>query len=90
MSKRTLSVLRCPHARAVGYLSFSATGRLLLSVGVEPEHTITVWRWQEGGKSGKSWLIAANATNPPTMHCGLMASHLIITSSFVLNKNCLG
>lgn len=50
MSKQTLSVLRCPHARAVGYLSFSATGKLLLSVGVEPEHTITVWRWQEGRK----------------------------------------
>uniref|UniRef100_A0A4W6DSW6 EMAP like 6 n=1 Tax=Lates calcarifer TaxID=8187 RepID=A0A4W6DSW6_LATCA len=27
-----------------------ATGKLLLSVGVEPEHTITVWRWQEGTK----------------------------------------
>lgn len=51
MSKQTLSVLRCPHARAVGYLSFSATGKLLLSVGVEPEHTITVWRWQEGRKT---------------------------------------
>ncbi|XP_075902321.1 echinoderm microtubule-associated protein-like 6 [Nelusetta ayraudi] len=50
MSKQTLSVLRCPHARAVGYLSFSATGKLLLSVGVEPEHTITVWRWQEGSR----------------------------------------
>ncbi|XP_068597059.1 echinoderm microtubule-associated protein-like 6 [Brachionichthys hirsutus] len=50
MSKRTLSVLRCPHAKGVCYVNFSATGRLLLSVGVEPEHTITVWRWQEGSK----------------------------------------
>ncbi|XP_048842779.1 echinoderm microtubule-associated protein-like 6 isoform X2 [Brienomyrus brachyistius] len=47
-TKETLSILRCPHAKAVGYVSFSATGKLLLSVGVDPEHTITVWRWQEG------------------------------------------
>ncbi|CAF95572.1 unnamed protein product [Tetraodon nigroviridis] len=49
MTKKTLSVLRCSHAKGVGYVNFSATGRLLLSVGVEPEHTITVWmlagRW---------------------------------------------
>ncbi|XP_034150083.1 echinoderm microtubule-associated protein-like 6 isoform X2 [Esox lucius] len=50
VSKQTLSVLRCSHAKGVGYVNFSATGKLLLSVGVEPEHTITVWRWQEGTK----------------------------------------
>lgn len=48
MTKQTLSILRCSHAKGVGYVNFSATGKLLLSVGVEPEHTITVWRWQEG------------------------------------------
>uniref|UniRef100_A0A3Q2VUR1 EMAP like 6 n=1 Tax=Haplochromis burtoni TaxID=8153 RepID=A0A3Q2VUR1_HAPBU len=47
MTKQTLSILRCSHAKGVGYVNFSATGKLLLSVGVEPEHTITVWRWQE-------------------------------------------
>ncbi|CDQ96815.1 unnamed protein product [Oncorhynchus mykiss] len=50
MSKQTLSILRCSHTKGVGYVNFSATGKLLLSVGVEPEHTITVWRWQEGAK----------------------------------------
>ncbi|XP_046714063.1 echinoderm microtubule-associated protein-like 6 isoform X3 [Silurus meridionalis] len=50
MSKQTLSVLRCSHAKGVGYVNFSATGKLLLSLGVDPEHTITVWRWQEGTK----------------------------------------
>ncbi|KAM3930547.1 echinoderm microtubule-associated protein-like 6 isoform 4-T4 [Leptodactylus fuscus] len=50
MSKQTLSILRCFHAKGVGYINFSATGKLLLSVGVDPEHTITVWRWQEGAK----------------------------------------
>lgn len=50
LSKQTLSILRCPHSKGVGYVNFSATGKLLLSVGVEPEHTITVWRWQEGSR----------------------------------------
>ncbi|KAL7841818.1 hypothetical protein SRHO_G00255090, partial [Serrasalmus rhombeus] len=50
MSKQTLSILRCSHAKGVGYVNFSATGKLLVSVGIEPEHTITVWRWQEGAK----------------------------------------
>uniref|UniRef100_A0A3P8UFH2 EMAP like 6 n=1 Tax=Cynoglossus semilaevis TaxID=244447 RepID=A0A3P8UFH2_CYNSE len=50
MTKQTLSILRCSHAKGIGYVNFSATGKLLLSVGVEPEHTITVWRWQEGTK----------------------------------------
>lgn len=54
MTKKTLSVLRCSHAKGVGYVNFSATGKLLLSVGVEPEHTITVWRWQEGTVSEKN------------------------------------
>lgn len=48
MSKHTLSMLRCFHSKGVNYINFSATGKLLVSVGVDPEHTITVWRWQEG------------------------------------------
>ncbi|XP_042073422.1 echinoderm microtubule-associated protein-like 6 isoform X3 [Haplochromis burtoni] len=51
MGKQTLSILRCPHSKGVGYVNFSATGKLLLSVGVDPEHTITVWRWQEGSRA---------------------------------------
>ncbi|XP_032820802.2 echinoderm microtubule-associated protein-like 6 isoform X1 [Petromyzon marinus] len=49
-SKQTLAVLRCGHARAVCGVGFSATGRLLVSVGADPEHTLTVWRWQEGAR----------------------------------------
>lgn len=52
MSKQTISMLRCFHTKGVNYVNFSATGKLLVSVGVDPEHTITVWRWQEGN-SGK-------------------------------------
>lgn len=51
MTKHTLSMLRCFHSKGVNYINFSATGKLLVSVGVDPEHTITVWRWQEGKRS---------------------------------------
>lgn len=57
MTKHTLSVLRCFHSKGVNYINFSATGKLLVSVGVDPEHTITVWRWQEGKGSGLSVLL---------------------------------
>ncbi|XP_048374588.1 echinoderm microtubule-associated protein-like 6 isoform X9 [Sphaerodactylus townsendi] len=50
MTKETLSMLRCFHSKGVNYVNFSATGKLLVSVGVDPDHTITVWRWQEGAK----------------------------------------
>ncbi len=48
MTKQTLSVLRCFHSGGVCSVSFSATGKLLLSVGLDPEHTVTIWKWQEG------------------------------------------
>lgn len=48
MTKQTLSVLRCSHSGGVCSVSFSATGKLLLSVGLDHEHTITIWKWQEG------------------------------------------
>uniref|UniRef100_A0A3P8RL66 EMAP like 5 n=1 Tax=Amphiprion percula TaxID=161767 RepID=A0A3P8RL66_AMPPE len=50
MTKQTLSVLRCFHSGGVCSVSFSATGKLLLSVGLDPEHTVTIWKWQEGAK----------------------------------------
>ena len=52
VTKHTVSMLRCFHSKGVNYINFSATGKLLVSVGVDPEHTITVWRWQEGKGSG--------------------------------------
>uniref|UniRef100_A0A8D1EVV9 EMAP like 6 n=1 Tax=Sus scrofa TaxID=9823 RepID=A0A8D1EVV9_PIG len=57
MTKHTLSMLRCFHSKGVNYVNFSATGKLLVSVGVDPEHTITVWRWQETKEGGavKLW-----------------------------------
>lgn len=54
MTKHTLSMLRCFHSKGVNYINFSATGKLLVSVGVDPEHTITVWRWQEGDRNRAS------------------------------------
>lgn len=64
MTKHTLSMLRCLHSKGVNYVNFSATGKLLVSVGVDPEHTITVWRWQEG---------TCSPADPPQGLCGTVA-----------------
>ncbi|CAF1609867.1 unnamed protein product [Rotaria magnacalcarata] len=45
---QTISVLSGKHRRGVCSLSFSTSGKLLLSVGVDTPFTIVVWRWKEG------------------------------------------
>lgn len=55
-------MLRCFHTKGVNYVNFSATGKLLVSVGVDPEHTITVWRWQEGTNQGEIIFLQPNRT----------------------------
>jgi WD40 repeat protein len=48
-SKQTLSLLQGGgHAGGVCSLDFSCTGKMLLTVGLEPTHNVSVWRWQEG------------------------------------------
>ncbi|CAF3456731.1 unnamed protein product [Rotaria socialis] len=45
---QTISVLSGKHRRGVCSLSFSTSGKLLLSTGVDTPYTIVVWRWKEG------------------------------------------
>ncbi|CAF1944366.1 unnamed protein product [Rotaria magnacalcarata] len=47
-TRETISVLSGKHKRGVCSLSFSTSGKLLLSVGVDAPYTIAVWRWEEG------------------------------------------
>ncbi|UJR29986.1 hypothetical protein I4U23_017533 [Adineta vaga] len=47
-TRRTISVLSGKHKRGVCSLSFSTSGKFLLSVGVDAPFTIAVWRWEEG------------------------------------------
>ena len=47
-SKETLSILKGFHEKGVCALDFSAGGKHLLSVGLDNQHTVAVWRWQEG------------------------------------------
>ena len=49
-TKQTLSVLQGAHAVGVSSVDFSCNGKLLLSVGLNSKHSITVWRWAEGKK----------------------------------------
>jgi len=48
MTKTTLSVLKGFHTKGVCAVNFSCSGKLLLSVGVDNNHSVAVWRWQEG------------------------------------------
>lgn len=47
-SKTTLSSLKGFHTKGVCALNFSCSGKLLLSVGIDEQHSVAVWRWQEG------------------------------------------
>ncbi|XP_064600933.1 echinoderm microtubule-associated protein-like 6 [Liolophura sinensis] len=49
-TKETLSVIRGDHSKGVCCVDFSSTGKYLVTVGLEDEHNIVVWRWQEGAK----------------------------------------
>ncbi len=50
IDKQTLSILSDLHKNSQGIcsLGFSSSGKLLVSVGLDNNHTIGVWRWQEG------------------------------------------
>ncbi|XP_078490103.1 echinoderm microtubule-associated protein-like 6 [Ciona intestinalis] len=50
-SKQTLSILKGFHVGGVCSVNFSASGKLLLSVGLDEQHSVAVWRWQEGLKA---------------------------------------
>ncbi|XP_012942464.1 echinoderm microtubule-associated protein-like 6 isoform X2 [Aplysia californica] len=49
-SKETLSVIQGGHSKGICSVDFSCTGKNLVSVGLEDEHNVTVWRWQDGSK----------------------------------------
>lgn len=73
MTKQTLSVLRCFHSGGVCSVSFSATGKLLLSVGLDHEHTITIWKWQEGKRQNNlCWGKLKNPTTAGISHYTLL------------------
>ncbi|ESO87658.1 hypothetical protein LOTGIDRAFT_166239 [Lottia gigantea] len=48
VTKKTLSIIRGVHSKGVCSVDFSCTGKLLLSVGLEDDHNLAVWRWQDG------------------------------------------
>ena len=47
-TKKTLSVMKGLHSYGVCAVDFSCSGKFLLSVGLEEDHCVAVWRWQEG------------------------------------------
>ncbi|KAJ8309461.1 hypothetical protein KUTeg_014335 [Tegillarca granosa] len=49
-TKKTKSILRGEHSKGVCSVVFSCTGKYVLTVGLEDDHKVVVWRWQEGSK----------------------------------------
>lgn len=49
-SKETLSIIRGFHTKGVCSVDFSASGKLLLTVGIDKNHSFAVWRWQDGSR----------------------------------------
>ena len=47
-TKQTLSILQGAHSVGVCSIDFSCNGKLLLAVGLDEKHSVTVWRWAEG------------------------------------------
>ena len=47
-TKETLSILQSAHSVGICSVDFSCSGKLLLTVGLDALHTVTVWRWAEG------------------------------------------
>ncbi|XP_074647902.1 echinoderm microtubule-associated protein-like 6 [Tubulanus polymorphus] len=49
-TRQTLSIIQGFHKKGVCSVDFSCTGKLLLTVGIDENHSIAVWRWQDGSK----------------------------------------
>lgn len=50
-TKETLSVIQGLHTVGVCAVDFSASGKLLLTVGLEESHSIGIWKWTDGEKT---------------------------------------
>ncbi|XP_046338524.1 echinoderm microtubule-associated protein-like 6 isoform X1 [Haliotis rufescens] len=50
VTKETMSIVQGVHSKGVCSVDFSCTGKYLLTVGLEDEHNVAVWRWQDGSK----------------------------------------
>ncbi|GFS05106.1 echinoderm microtubule-associated protein-like 6 [Elysia marginata] len=50
VTKETLSVIQGGHSKGICSVDFSCTGKNIVTVGLEEEHNVIVWRWQDGSK----------------------------------------
>jgi len=50
VSKKTLSILQGYHTKGVCSVNFSSSGRYLVTVGLDDDHSIAVWKWNDGTK----------------------------------------
>ncbi|RDD40098.1 Echinoderm microtubule-associated protein-like 6 [Trichoplax sp. H2] len=53
-SKETLSILRGFHKGGICAVNFSSSGKLVLTVGIDDNHSVAVWQWQDGTRVATS------------------------------------
>ena len=57
MSKQTLSTLKGFHKIGISALNFSCTGKFLVSLGVDSQFSLAIWRWQDGKKKLENYFL---------------------------------
>ncbi|GFN97686.1 echinoderm microtubule-associated protein-like 6 [Plakobranchus ocellatus] len=50
VTKETLSIIQGGHSKGICSVDFSCTGKNIVTVGLEDDHNVVVWRWQDGTK----------------------------------------
>ncbi|XP_047132983.1 echinoderm microtubule-associated protein-like 6 isoform X1 [Hydra vulgaris] len=49
-TQKTLSVLQGYHTKGICGVNFSSSGRYLLTIGLDNDHSLAVWKWIDGTK----------------------------------------
>ena len=47
-TQKTLSILQGYHTKGICGVNFSSSGRYLLTIGLDNEHSIAIWKWIDG------------------------------------------
>lgn len=70
-TKQTYSILQGAHSVGVCSVDFNHSGKLLVTVGLDSKHSVTVWRWSKGERGFDTRLKSTSiATHNVHVHVG--------------------
>ena len=61
---KTVSILQGFHTQGITAVNFSSSGKLLVTVGLDEQHSMAIWQWQDGTK-----LASVENNNLRILHC---------------------